>query len=197
MLADDETSYRPFWEQHAGCAAQAIQSAGFDEPCFLVGHSGAGPLLPAIASRLSLSSPGFIFVDAMLPAPHSSRLDMLRLESERWAGEFEQYLARGGRFPDWRDEDLAILIPYKDVRRQALAELKPRGLPFFNEPIFVPEGWSETPGGYVQFTAAFDYYAEQARQWNWPLIQLAGGHFQMLVEPRQVAEAIIEIAMQL
>jgi hypothetical protein len=192
-LVDSKTDARPFWEQHAASAAQAIQAAPDAEGLVLVGHSGAGPILPAIGDRLDTPPTGYIFVDAGLPKNQASRLDLMRLESKEWAAEFEKFLLNGGRFPDWTEKDLHQVIPDKLLRQQVVRELKPRSMPFFTERITISEHWTQTPCGYVQFTETYAIHADHARRLGWPTLRIQGKHFHMVVAPRRIAQALIEI----
>src|SRR5689334_19280364 len=74
-LCDGEGSAEPYWQQHAASVAAALADVPADAPLVLVGHSGAGPLLPVIRQRLQQTVGGYIFVDAGLPHPGHSRLD--------------------------------------------------------------------------------------------------------------------------
>jgi hypothetical protein len=134
-LNDTETGTRSFWEQEAESAAESINAANSSEANLLVGHSGAGPILPAIGARLKRPPAGYIFVDAGLPQNQATRLELMRAESPQWAADFEKYLLDGGRFPAWTEADLQQLIPDVQLRQQLLAELRPRGLSFFTERI--------------------------------------------------------------
>jgi predicted alpha/beta hydrolase family esterase len=55
----------PWWRQ----GVEAVRSAvsGIARPVVLVGHSGAGPLLPSIAHALAAEVATLIFVDASVP----------------------------------------------------------------------------------------------------------------------------------
>jgi pimeloyl-ACP methyl ester carboxylesterase len=196
-LVDSGTDSRAYWEQHAESAAQAINATTHDDACLLVGHSGAGSILPAIGERLKQPPSGYIFVDAGLPADQASRLDMMKTESAQWADQFEKFLIAGGRYPDWSDTNLQSLLPDDHLRRQMLKEIHARGLSFFTERISAPEDWSLTPCGYIQFTEAYAVHTSLARQSGWPFIKFHAGHFHMLVEPIQVADALVHIEKQL
>lgn len=196
-LVDSEADTRPYWEQQAESASKAIKATTTDGSCILVGHSGAGPILPAIGEGLRQPPGGYIFVDAGLPSDQVSRLEMMKSESSQWAAEFERYLVAGGLYPDWSDTDLKDLVPDDHLRRQMLKELSARALSFFTEPMSVPEGWSMTPCGYIQFTETYDVPANSARQLGWPFIKFQAGHFHMLVEPIMVADALVQIGTQL
>jgi hypothetical protein len=163
-LLDVEPECKPYWEQHAESAAKAVNAATSAEPPVLIGHSGAGPILPAIGARLNRPPAGYIFVDAGWPQDQASRLELMRAESPRWADDFERYLLAGGRFPNWSDPDLRGLIPDDQLRQQLLNEIQPRGLSFFTEPISVPENWEATPCGYILFSEIYTFHACQAQQ---------------------------------
>ena len=102
-------------------------------------------------------------------------------------------LARGEMYPDWSDEELRGEIPDPRLRREVLAELRPRPARFYEEPIPVFDGWPDAPCAYVQLSAAYDYSAAQARDRGWPCRRLRGTHFQMLVDPEGVAAAILDL----
>lgn len=196
-LVDSGADTKTFWEQHAESASETINGATADGACLLVGHSGAGPILPAIGERLRQPPDGYIFVDAGLPSDQVSRLDMMKCESSQWADKFEGYLAAGGRYPDWSNTDLRSLIPDNDLRQQLLKEISARALSFFTEQISVPDSWVGTPCGYVQFTETYRVPANRAKEWKWPFIRFQAGHFHMLVEPIVVADALVQIGKQL
>ena len=86
------------------------------------------------------------------------------------------------------------VIPDEPLRRQMIAELRPRGLSFFSEPIPVFDGWPDAPCGYIRFSAAYEKPAAQARQAGWQTYQLEAGHFHMLVDPKAVTDLIVRFA---
>lgn len=185
-------SATPFWQQHAISAAQQIDQAASKE-VILVGHSGAGPLLPAIGERLRVAPQGYIFVDAGLPMNGKSRLEMMRLESVEWAEGLESHLLANGRFPQWRDDDLKSLIPNPERRERLLADLQPRAYPFFNEPINFSDGWKEKPCGYIWWSEPYEFHAAEAERRGWPVLRQDAGHFHMLVDETAVAQAIFQL----
>jgi pimeloyl-ACP methyl ester carboxylesterase len=192
ILKDSPVSKEPFWKQHAESVSSALAGIPKDTLITLVAHSGTGPLLPAI--RRSLPNPvnAYVFVDAGIPRAGATRLDLMRSEDPQWAADFQKELEQGARFPTWSFEDLQEVIPDDALRRQMVAELQPRGLDFFTEPIPVFEDWPDAPCMYIQFSAPYDRPAAQARQLGWPTSKLEAGHFHMLVEPAVVAEMLIE-----
>jgi soluble lytic murein transglycosylase-like protein len=158
----------------------------------LAGHSGAGALLPAIRQAIGRPVAGYIFVDAGIPIDGRSRLASFG-EGEA-ADEFRRFLAGGGRFPTWTAAELAEILPAAAVAAALAADLRPRGRPFWDEPIPVFKGWPDAPCGYLLFSDSYRSEAAQARAMGWPTRELPGGHFHMLVEPQAVAEALLDLA---
>jgi hypothetical protein len=191
-LKDSPASKEPFWKQHAGSVAQALAHVSHGTSLTLVAHSGAGPLLPAIRASLSHVIKAYMFVDAGIPRDGLSRLDMMKMEDSEWAGQFQEELARGEQFPAWSFDDLQEVIPDKTLRRQMVAELRPRGLDFFTERIPVFDGWPDAPCIYIQFSAPYEGPAAQAQQAGWLTYKLKAGHFHMLMDPVVVTDMIIE-----
>jgi hypothetical protein len=89
------------------------------------------------------------------------------------------------------------LIPNGEVRQRLLAEMRPRKLDFFSEPIPVFHGWPDAPCGYIQLSPAYDFAFRQAQRNGWIVVKIDAGHFHMLVEPRQVVEMMLEVVTQL
>jgi hypothetical protein len=132
-----------------------------------------------------------VFVDAGIPRDGASRLDLMKWEDPDWAEEFQQELTRGERFPTWSFDDLQDVIPDSSLRRQMVAELRPRGLDFFTEPIPVFDGWPDARCIYIQFSSSYEKPAAQARQLGWQVHELEAGHFHMLVDANAVTDLIV------
>ena len=190
-LIDRPDSTQPYWQQHASSVAQGLDRIPHDHRLVLVAHSGAGPLLPVIRQVLPHSIGGYVFVDAGLPRNGLSRLDLMKLQDQVWAADFQQALLRGERFPDWTSDALADIIPAENLRRQLLAELQPRSWPFFIEPIPVFHAWPDAACAYIQFSPPYAWDAQQAKSIGWPVREVNAGHFHMLVDPRSVADWIV------
>ena len=189
-LRDDPASRRPFWQQQAESAAQALAARASAQPLILVGHSGAGALLPAIRQALGRRVAGYIFVDAGLPVDGQTRLVTFGDQE----ASFREFLLGGGRFPNWTRADLQEIVPDPALAERLAADQRPRALPFWDEPIPVFSGWPDAPGAYLLFTETYRRAAEQARAWGWPVRELPAAHFHMLVEPEAVADAMLELA---
>ncbi|MEZ4518000.1 MAG: hypothetical protein R3C44_14665 [Chloroflexota bacterium] len=194
-LADSADDPRPFWQQHVESAVAAVHQQLRDPSrLVLAGHSGAGPILPALGARLPHPPAGYLFVDAGLPGTEpGSRLDYIRLEGDApWADEFEQFLREGGRYPNWSEDDLRDELP-EDQGRLVAGTLRPRGLTFFSEPLEPAPTLPDLPGGYLQWSPAYVSSADRADGMGWPVLRRPTGHFQMLIDPESVAEDILTL----
>jgi Alpha/beta hydrolase family len=191
-LIDSPDSEKPYWKQHAESVSQALSQISKEIPVTLVAHSGAGLLLPAIRAELANPVNVYVFIDAGIPRDGATRLDLMKSEDSNWAKQFQEYLENGGRFPNWSGEDLREILPGETLRNQLVAELNPRALNFFTEPIPVFEGWPDAPCVYILFSEPYKGAALQARQSGWQTYELESGHFHMLVDPKAVTDLLIE-----
>ena len=199
-VTDDDQP--PFAPRYVARAATQVREAVGARPVVLVGHSGAGYLLPLIgAARQALRSrvAGYVFLDAGLPPVRPwSRLDLLAVEVDgggEWLGGFRAELAAGGHYPTWTDDDLAGQVPGAERRRALVASLRPRTEAFFTETLPVAADWPDAPCGMVRLSASYDQPARVARSRGWPVVSAdpAGGHFAPCVEPEQVADLLAEV----
>ncbi len=193
VLMDQSSSDVPYWVQHAAAVARRLEPLPPDTGLILVGHSGAGPLLPAIGAFSSHPIAGYIFVDASLPHPGQSHLQDLEADDPDFGADVRNDLEAGGSFPQWTDEDLREIIPDEGLRRGILAELHPRNLAFFKVPLPHCENWPDAPCAYVRFSEAYDQPAEQARERSWPYRGFDAGHFHMLEDAVAVTEAMFQL----
>lgn len=147
----------------------------------LVAHSGAGPLLPAIGTAQKAAHrpiAGYVFADAGLP-PAGALTRMARLPREH-ADELDRLFAEGGTYPDW---------PPPPGLEDAL---RPRDRDFFTEPLPMPQDWPDAPCGYLQWCAAYDGDARQAKSRGWPVVTAteADDHFAAHSDPKGTAAAL-------
>ena len=182
-------THAPFWPQHVDSVVGVLADLPTAERVVLVGHSGAGPLLPAIGRAAGGPVAAYIFADAGLPTGGESRMNI---------GGFADYLrdlySRGERFPNWSEPDLRDIVPDPALRARLIAELRPQPLAFWEEPLPVIENWPDAPGAYLHFTPTYDGDAQQACRLGWPYRHLAGDHFHMLVDPTAVTDALLDLA---
>jgi hypothetical protein len=190
---DTQAHYR---ERHG----QAVAKAAADEMTVgkpvLVGHSGAGPLLPAVRQALKLPIAGYLFVDAGLPQDNKSRLEMF--DSPEEVAQFRQ-AAVNGLLPAWTADDLREVIPDDDLRQRFATELKLRPMPLavYEERLPVFASWPDAPCGYLQFSPVYDSAAHEAQARGWPYRKLASGHFHMLVAPETATAAMLELIREM
>lgn len=192
-LSEDEDIQLPYWKQHAESVARTLDSVPTTRTLALVGHSGAGALLPEIGRLARQPVAVYLFVDAGLPHGGMSRLADMKAGAPEFAQELERHLAAGGRFPKWTDEELREVLPDDRTRHALLAELHPRPLSFFEEPLPDILGWPDAPCSYLKLSAAYDGAAAEDRRRGWPYREFDAGHFHMLVEPQAVADALREL----
>jgi hypothetical protein len=201
VVLDTDDRTPPYATSYVADAARQITAAEPGEAVALVGHSGAGYLLPQIgatqrAARRGVA--GYVFFDAGVPhARGATRLGLARAEDTEFADELDAMLSAGGMFPTWTDDDLAELVPDDDVRGALVASLRPRGRDFFVEPLPCPPDWPDAPCGFVQLSAAYDRPARVARSRGWTVVEAPpdqpGGHFAACADPVGVAEILLDL----
>jgi hypothetical protein len=174
----------------SACLAAAVRGAcTAGPPRVLVGHSGAGPLLPVIASRLRQAASRLVFVDAGVPPAEGGAplvpepfLDHLRA------------LAAGGRLPPWSEwfgpDAMRALVPDPALRAEVVAELAELRLAYFDDDVPMPEGWSATPCSYVLLSEAYRADASEAAARGWPVVESLGGHLDLVTRPAEIADLL-------
>jgi pimeloyl-ACP methyl ester carboxylesterase len=183
----------PAWRQTVDGVARTLGEIPSDQSVVLVGHSAAGPLLPAIGSSLAQPISAYLFVDARLPGEGSSRLDAIEADDPAIGAERRATLAAGGQFPVWTDDDLRDDVPDPDRRRALLEELRPRGADFWMEPLPMVTNWPDAPCGYLLFSSFYRFAADRAHRAGWPVRELPAGHFHALVDPGAVTDALLSL----
>jgi len=184
----------PYWQQFTTAMSGALEVIPTDRALTLIGHSGAGPLLPSIGRSSGHRINAYVFVDAGLPLDGRSRLEGMEADDPTTAAQLRQHLAAGGRFPEWSEEELRDALPDVRLRREMVAELHPRPLAFFEEPIPGFANGPDAPCGYLRFSPPYALEAERAQREGWAYREIEAEHFHMLVDPAGVATALIELA---
>lgn len=159
----------------------------------LVGHSGAGPLLPVIASQLEAPAARLVFVDAGVPP--------LRGEAALVPEHFRDSLtglAQDGMLPKWSEwfgpGTMETLIPDPDRRATILAELPQIPLSFFDDPVPMPDAWSDRDCAYILLSDPYRSDADEAASRGWPVVELPGAHLDLVTRPAEVTEALLDVA---
>jgi hypothetical protein len=169
----------------------------------LVGHSGAGVLLPFAAAEADAASVTYVFVDAGLPPPSGSTLEEHPVMNDagiEWTGRpsFADRVEPDGHLPPWHtwwgDDGMTWLVPDAD-RRAAIAGDIPRlPLAFYDQGAEVPADWMSAPAGYVLLSDAYRIWAEASRAYGWPVEAVLGTHLELVNRPNEVATAIVRVA---
>ncbi|HMJ75186.1 MAG TPA: hypothetical protein VK507_04395 [Iamia sp.] len=147
----------------------------------VVGHSGAGPLLPAIAERTATRC---VFVDAGLPVDGPDPfLDRLR------------DLAVDGVLPPWSTwfgpDVLATLVP-DPAHRTAIEADEPR-VPLAFYEAQRPRVPLPAQAGYVLLSEAYRAEADRAAALGWAVVEHPSTHLGLVTDPDGVADAILEV----
>ena len=188
----------PYYPKLAGRVAETIRQAEPTGAVVLIGHSGAGALLPAAAEATGTPLAAAVFVDAILPHPGVSWFQtappMLR---EQLRG-----LARDGQLPAWHQwfppEVVTELLPEESLRRRFLAELPKLPLAYFEEHAPVARGWPPQRCGYLRLSGAYDEIADEAERLGWLVVREAADHLAMLTRPAAISgllDRLIKVLM--
>jgi pimeloyl-ACP methyl ester carboxylesterase len=160
-------------------------------PAILIGHSGAGPLLPGIATALAVPVRALLYVDAGLPYPGQSWFE--RAPEELVA--HLRGLASDGWLPPWHEwfppDSLAQLLPAAEQQARFIAELRPLPRSYFEERMPAAD-WSG-PAGYLLLSEAYRDDAARAAAQGMPVAERQSHHLAMLTSPDLVASAVREL----
>lgn len=168
----------------------------------LVGHSGAGILLPCAATRAAPASVTYVFVDAGLPPTSGSTRDehpVMKDAGIEWSGRasFADRVEPDGHLPPWHtwwgDAGMEWLIPDPDRRSTVSTDIPRLPLRFFDEGCDVPVGWTDDPAGYVLLSDTYRIWADAARSYGWPVAEVLGTHLEIVNRPDDVASSILQV----
>lgn len=180
----------PVHQRLIGSFVDAMDEAGLTGPAVLIGHSGAGPLLPAFAEELDDVVVGLIYLDAGLPTPGQSFREL----SPEVFSELRS-VSREGRLPRWSDwfdaDPFAELVDDPALRTEIADEAPEVALAFLKEERPTVE-WNG-PSGYLELSAAYTSAADEAEARGWPVRRLNAHHLAPATDPDQVAEALIGV----
>jgi hypothetical protein len=159
-----------------------------DPPIVLVGHSGAGSRLPAIAAELG-GVERAVFVDALLPHPGRSWAQTVPAE---FVAKLESQ-AVDGRLPPWcewwGDDAMQLLLTDDALRAEFVANCPRVDVAALHE---VMPDVPVPPATYVQLSPAYETETAVAREMGWPTIVLDLHHLALLTDPEAVADALVQ-----
>jgi hypothetical protein len=158
----------------------------------LVGHSGAGPLLPAVTAALPTAAA--VLVDATMPHPGAS---FLETAPEPVAAQLRA-MATGGALPPWDQwfppEVVAGLLPDPGRRAAFTAGLPRLPLAWFEQRAPVVATWDTLPRGYLRLSPPYDTAAAGAAADGWPVRTGPPGHLAPMTDPGAVADDLEALA---
>jgi len=184
----------PVHQVLVGSFADAMSEEELTGPVVLIGHSGAGPLLPAFADALEDTVTGLVFVDAGLPTPGRSWRDTVPAElyPRLKAASREGQLPRWNR---WFSPDPLELVDDEELRAEIADEAPEVPVAFLKEPRPDVE-WSG-PAGYVALSSAYEADVDAATGLGWPVRRLDSHHLAPATDPDPVAVAVLEVLAEL
>jgi pimeloyl-ACP methyl ester carboxylesterase len=172
-------------------AAAARPASG---PVVLVGHSGAGALLGQVARRAGRPVRGYVFVDAGLPVHGRSLMSAMPPEL---AAELRAMAGPDGWLPPWpkwwEADELAGLLPDREVRERFEADCPPLPLALFDEVHPPAPGWDAIPGAYLLLSEGYEHSATDARARGWPVLERLSDHLAPVTDPVGVADAVADL----
>ncbi|WP_378730611.1 alpha/beta fold hydrolase [Nocardia brasiliensis] len=160
-----------------------------DNDLVLVGHSGAGPQLPGIATVLGDRVRAMLYVDATLP--HPGEPEVARMPQALVAQL--RAMVTDGVLPPWHEwfppQVLAEMLPDDQLRRCFVAEIPCVAFDYFTEPLSL-DVWSG-PAAYVVLSEAYQEQAARARDLGFAVLEHADHHLAMLTAPDAVVSTLL------
>jgi hypothetical protein len=190
----------PAFDTYVRRIAEAIPT-GAD--VILVGHSGAGVLLPFAAEEANAEHVTYVFADAGLPPLHGNTLEehpVMKAAGIGWNGRpsFAHLVEPDGHLPPWHtwwgDDGMTRLVPDADRRAFVCRDVPRLPLTFWDQGADVPVDWASSPASYLLFSDNYRLWADAARSYGWPVEEVAGTHLELVNRPGDVAAAITRVA---
>lgn len=184
----------PFTGPAVAAVVAAVGAAGIEGQVVLAGHSGAGPLLPALGAALAGRAACHLFVDAGLPIPGRSRLHDLHPSLRARLAEL---VRPDGSLPPWdewwRPGAVQRLLPDPERREEVVAEIPSIPHALFDEVLPEVPGWPSAPCAYLRLSQTYAVEEAAASALGWPVSSLDGGHLELVNAPERVARALVQL----
>lgn len=191
LIPDLHARGQPSFDQFVKAIADTVAAHDF---VLLVGHSGAGMLLPFAAQSAAVEHASYVFVDSGLPP----------LEGVTPVGpsrsSLEERADADGLLPPWHtwwgDDAMRVMVPDRERRRIVCSDIPRLPLAYFDSAPEVPARWTSTPGGYgyVLLSEVYREWADTASSYGWPVEEVLGSHLEVVNRPVEVAQAILRVA---
>lgn len=190
----------PYFPAYARAVADAVHDSTdatptAEAPVVLVGHSGAGPLLPTIADTLPVPVAATVFVDAGLPHGGRSWFDTAPPE----LADHLRGLAKNGMLPPWHEwfppEAIAELVPDPAMRQTLVSELRPMPVAFFEETAPTAPDRPSGRCAYLRLSDAYEAAARTAATLGWPVVRHDSDHLALYTDPAPVAEKLLTLVI--
>ena len=186
----------PQWRHVAN--AVRVAAGHLQQRIVLLGHSGAGLLLPVIADALNNEVAALVFVDSFLPPP-AGRLPLGRPEFV----DQLRAMATDGVLPPWSRwfgaDAMRELVPDERLRADLEAEMPCLPLSYFDATVPLPDDWPHRRRcGYLLLSAPYRPSAAEAQAYGWPVIELQDvQHLAITTDPIPVTESVLALERSL
>jgi pimeloyl-ACP methyl ester carboxylesterase len=184
-LTGVEHANRPQWRHVVDTAVDAVAERS---NLVVIGHSGAGAVLPAIGHRLTNRVRALVFVDAIVPPAAGDHR-----ASEAFL-DFLDGIVIDGRLPQWLDwwppEIGTSLVPSPADVDELRADMPRLHRSFYDDAVPVPTDWTTGPCAYLQSSPAYDDEYRRAGEFGWPTATIDGSHLSVFTDPAAVFAAV-------
>jgi pimeloyl-ACP methyl ester carboxylesterase len=179
----------PYQPRIASAVAAVADPLGV--PVVLIGHSGAGPLLPGIAATLAVPVLALVYVDAGLPYPGQSWFERAPQELAAHLRDLES----DGWLPPWHEwfppAALAEALPDPELRARFTGELSRLPMRYFEEPT--PTADWPGPAGYLLLSEVYRDDARRAAALGMPVVERLDHHLALVTSPAVVVAGLREL----
>lgn len=162
-------------------------------PHIFVAHSGAGTILAGIQPNRVKA---YVFLDAMFPVNNHSRFELF--DDPRLADNWRSIAHSNNELiPANELRQFGQAIDNGDLRELFMDSLADVPLGLYEQKIPVRPDWPLAGGLYLQWTDAYHFDAERAKEAGLDVRVNPASHFEMINNPEQVALTLADFARSL